>query len=78
MLLDQKARGEEEYLEGIHHIERQLVLICMQFAIQYKKAIEEEAFQVLNATVAVEPDAGLLLARLLTPFSGVLFLSSAH
>lgn len=46
VLLDQKARGEEEYLAGVHRLERQLLLLCTQLAIQNKKAVEEEAFQV--------------------------------
>ncbi|CDJ50021.1 hypothetical protein EBH_0073680 [Eimeria brunetti] len=45
VLLDQKARGEEEYLAGVHRLERQLLLLCTQLAIQNKKAVEEEAFQ---------------------------------
>lgn len=46
VLLDQKARGDEEYLAGVHRLERQLLLLCTQLTIQNKKAVEEEAFQV--------------------------------
>ncbi|CDI75202.1 hypothetical protein EPH_0019790 [Eimeria praecox] len=50
VLLDQKARGEEEYLAGVHRLERQLLLLCTQLAIQNKKAVEEEAFQPSEAS----------------------------